>query len=229
MLAHLERQRATGQLQLGSVARAAELLLASIKCGGHQQLFNHSLRCLEGQLTAAGGDAAVAAEAEVLREALITAVRGSCASSTASLQALLASGLPFDLAAPVEDSEGDHSLVVFAALAESFPAAKVRLLHQAGAAVTAVDLLEVIDRLSAPGVAALLAVARPAVDTRQPTFTSTDMTSYSCPIHRALHSQVRTAASDASGGSARGLKRREPLAHPMGQLCGCESVQTQQH
>ena len=111
-----------------------------------------------------------------------------------SLQALLASGLPFDLAAPVEDAEGNHSLAVVAALAKSCPAAKVRLLHQAGATVTAVDLLEVIDRQSAPGVAALLAVARPAADTRQPTHSFFHRTSYSCPIHRALHIQVRAAS-----------------------------------
>ena len=51
MLAHLERQRSAGQLQLGSAARAAQLLLACIH-GGHWQLFNHSLRRLEEHLSA---------------------------------------------------------------------------------------------------------------------------------------------------------------------------------
>jgi hypothetical protein len=60
MLAHLERQRAAGQLELGSAARAAQLLLASTR-RGHQQLLRHSLRCLEEHLKEAGAVAAAPA------------------------------------------------------------------------------------------------------------------------------------------------------------------------
>ena len=88
-----------------------------------------------------------------------------------------------------------RSLLGFAAAAEVSREAKVRLLHQAGARLTAADLLHAIDSLSAPGVAALLSAATPAVDTRQPSMLVCGVESYSCPIHRALHAVV---AADCS-------------------------------
>jgi hypothetical protein len=63
----------------------------------------------------------------------------------------------------------------------------VSLLQQAGARVTAADLLHAVDRRSAPGLAALLPAGRPAVDTSQPAQTCNAIKSYSCPVHRALH------------------------------------------
>jgi hypothetical protein len=62
LLAHLERQRAAGQLQLGSAARAGQLLLCATR-HGHEQLFSHSLRCLKEQLSAEEGVTAASAAA----------------------------------------------------------------------------------------------------------------------------------------------------------------------
>ena len=93
MLAHLERQRAAGQLELGSAARAAQLLLGATYVE-HQQLFSHRLRWLQVHCSAAEGAAALAQEAFTLRRILVAAIRHS---PPPSLQALLSSGLPFNL------------------------------------------------------------------------------------------------------------------------------------
>ena len=186
VLAHLERQRANGQLQLGSTARAAQLLLAALRWG-HQRLVIHSLRCLEEQLSAASG--APPADAAVLRDILAAAIEDDSSSSPAGLQALLATSLPLDL-----DAFSSHSvsLVAQAARSGSSCAAKVRLLAQADAPLTAADLLHAIDRLAAPEVAALLSAgSRPAVNTAQTSQTVRGAASYSCPIHRALDTLVR--------------------------------------
>ena len=210
MLAHLERQRSAGLLQLGSAARAAQLLLACIKCGGHQQLFSHSLRCLEKHFTeaedtaaapAAAAAAAAAAPAAVaaaltpndadaiLREILAAAIGDASSSSLDRVQALLASSLPLDLTLP--DNLG-RSVLASAALSASSCAAKVRLLHQAGAPPTTLcDLLIAVDGLSAPGAEALLEAGAPPVDASQVSLRVEHVTSYSCPIHRTLHTLVR--------------------------------------
>jgi hypothetical protein len=120
----------------------------------------------------------------------------------------------------MHDVNGGSSLLAWTALDDSCPADKVRLLHQAGVPVTAADLLALIDNLSAPGVAALLSVARPAVDTSEPTHSSFYKTSYSCPIHRALHSQVCAASLGPRADCAGSLTPREQAACPAGQ--GCE-------
>ena len=209
MLAHLERQRSAGQLQLGSAARAAQLLLASTR-RGHQQLFSHSLRCLEKHFTeaedtaaapAAAAAAAAAAPAAVaaaltpndadaiLREILAAAIGDASSSSLDRVQALLASSLPLDLTLP--DDLG-RSVLASAALSASSCAAKVRLLHQAGAPPTTLcDLLIAVDGLSAPGVEALLEAGAPPVDASQVSLRVQHVTSYSCPIHRTLHTLVR--------------------------------------
>jgi hypothetical protein len=231
LLAHLERQRAAGQLQLGSAARAGQLLLCGTRLG-HEQLFSHSLRCLGEQLSAEEGVAAASAaagRAHLLENILDAAIREGSSSSPASLEALLASGLPFDLAA-MHDVNGGSSLLTWTALADSCPADKVRLLHQAGVPVTAADLLAVVDTLSVPGVAALLSVSRPAVDTSEPTHSSFYDTSYSCPIHRALHIQVRTAASLGPGLIA--LAARHPESERLFQQArgaSCEWVASSRH
>ena len=66
MLAHLERQRAAGQLELSSVERAAQLLLAATLVS-HQQLFSYGLRCLEAHLAAAGANAGALGQTNVFR------------------------------------------------------------------------------------------------------------------------------------------------------------------
>ena len=129
LLAHLEQQRAAGQLQLGSAARAAQLVLAALR-GGHQQLLSHSLHCLAQQLSAAG-NAPSAELAAVLRTILEAAIDNASRSSPAGLQALLAARLPLDLDAP---STNGLSHVTRAARFGSSRVAKVQLLHQAGAA-----------------------------------------------------------------------------------------------
>jgi hypothetical protein len=178
-LAHLERQRAAGQLELGSAARAAQLLLAATVFN-HPQLLQHGISSLEA-LLAAGEDDATEDEAVLLISILDAAILGK-SSAPATLQALLTSGLPFNL--------GEQQMR-WAALANDSPAAKVQLLRQAGVEVTAADLLYLIDGFSAMGVAALLSVSRPAMDTSQPSFHINGHTSYSCPIHRALRAAVR--------------------------------------
>jgi hypothetical protein len=54
LLAHMERQRAAGQLQLGSAMRASQLLLAAA-FRGHERLLSHSVPHIEAYLAAAGG------------------------------------------------------------------------------------------------------------------------------------------------------------------------------
>ena len=190
MLAHLEGQRAAGQLHLGSAAREAQLLLAATR-QGHQQLFSHSLRCLEERLDAPGGSAAVEApSATTLGKVLVAAIRDRSSSAHTHLQQLLASRLSLLRAASCSTVSAGRSLIMVAALTSASAAAKVRLLHAAGAPLTATDLLHLVDRRSAPGLAAMLSAGRPAVDTSHPGCTSKLKRSYSCPIHRALHSQV---------------------------------------
>ena len=179
-LAHLERQRAAGQLELGSTERAAQLLLAAT-LSNHAQLLRYGISSLEA-LLAAGEDGVTGEEAVLLIHILDAAIAGNDSSAPATLQALLTSALPFEV-------DGFH--VHCAALARSSPAAKVQLLRQTGVEVTAADLLHIIDNLSATGVAALLSAFMPAMDTSQPSFCVNGHTSYSCPIHRALRAAVR--------------------------------------
>jgi ankyrin repeat protein len=190
VLADLERQRAAGQLERGSAAQAAALLLGAIPCGD-EQLFTRALACMEACLNAAGSPAPDQ-EAGMLRCILVAAISSTRASSPARLQALLASGLPFDLATP--DTFGQSPLVC-AAL--SGGAATVQLLHRAGAPLTALDLLCAVDRRCAGGLAALLSAGTPAIDTTQASQKIRYTTSYTCPIHRALHAVVRTPAGMA--------------------------------
>ena len=177
-LAHLERQRAAGQLELGSADRAAQLLLAAA-LGNQRQLLAHGISSLEAHLAAAGG-ALTAQEADMQRHILNAAIDAGSTCSPASLEALLTSTLPFQLG-------GEH--MRWAAGAQHSPAAKVQLLLQAGAPLpNSADLLDAIDRWSTPaGVAVLLSVSRPPVDTIQPSYSGSGYRcSYSCPIHRAL-------------------------------------------
>ena len=193
LLAHLEQQRAAGSLQLGSVQRAAQLLIGvarfeEAEC--HLPLARHGIAALErllglaGNAGAAGGGAAAAANAGVLQALLKDVV---AAGQPAVLEPLLASRLPLNLAAEPERP----SLLVTAAIG-SQPAACVRLLRQAGApAPVAADLYCAIDcylaHNRAHGVFALLACGAPAVDVSAPAAQYRSRSSWSCPILRTLH------------------------------------------
>jgi hypothetical protein len=155
--------------QPGSAELALPLLLASIH-SGHHQLLSYGLRCLEAHLSRAG--ALPPAVAAILPSIVLAASQDTSSSSPASLQALLASRLPFD---PGMSDYSHRSLVVLAALSKRNHAAKLRLLrlHRRPA-----------DR------------CRPALRCRQAFDTSHIMRfvvstcSYTCPIHRALHAVV---------------------------------------
>ena len=90
LLGHLERQRAAGQLQLGSAMRAGQLLLGAALCW-HEQLFSHGLHCLEAHLGAAADGNVTAEIARVLRHTLFAVIEDSRSDSSASLQQLLCS------------------------------------------------------------------------------------------------------------------------------------------
>ena len=107
LLALLERQRAAGQLELGSPVRTAQLFLGAMRMG-HQQLLSHSLRWLEAHFCAVvcssmwhGAAEEVLlvpqAEAAILKTVFDDAVRDTSRSCPASLRQLLASSLPIDL------------------------------------------------------------------------------------------------------------------------------------
>ena len=98
LLAHLEAQRATGSLQLGSAERAAQLVLGTVRLdleGGERwlPLVRCGVAALEQLLGVAAGDAAgaqpAAADAALLRRLLSTVVRRG---SLAALEALRAAG-----------------------------------------------------------------------------------------------------------------------------------------
>jgi hypothetical protein len=190
-LAHLERQRVAGSLQLHGKQQAAELLGAAALCG-HAPLIAHSIIALEGQLSAeiAGEQPLTAEDAEELSSILFAAAGASSGAEGDSLRALLASRLPFDLAAR------DSGLCLLARAATSgVPAATVPLLHAAGAPLDLEALLHAAQEFAADGVAALLACGRPPVDasTAACMYVSHDL-SYSCPIHRILHRLVSVCA-----------------------------------
>lgn len=185
VLAHLERLRAAGQLELGNAARAAQLLLGAALCS-HRRLLNHGLRCLEAHLAAASGVPLTDQEAGVLNDILHAGIAGSGTKPEASLQALLASSLPFNLA---EVDMFGCSWLHGAALAAHGCAAKVRLLHEAGAQPTALDLLLLVENPSPSAVAALLSLGRPVLDVSAPT-AQNDPHAYTCPIHQALLAHV---------------------------------------
>jgi hypothetical protein len=182
LLADLDSQLSGGLLWLGSAARACQLLLAAV-CYERQQLFSHSLQWMEAHFAAADGQP-TAAEVEALDDILRAAIDDDGSSSPASLQALLASGLPFNLLS----GDAYRPLLVHAAISCSDCAAKVKLLVQAGAPLTGADwLLALIDMASVLGVESLLAAGTPAVEASQPCHRGAAYPSYRCPIHRTLH------------------------------------------
>jgi hypothetical protein len=181
LLIHLEHQCCTGQLELGSTAQAAELLLAAIQYK-REQLLTFSMGILETHWRVAGRPP-TEDEADCFQDILRAAIR---LDSAAGLQAVLASSLPFVLNPP----QLLRAPLLWAALAWD-NTAKVQLLHRAGARVAANTLLFLIDLSAEHGIAGLLSAGRPVVDVSQPSLEVVGTVSYSCPIHRALHNLVR--------------------------------------
>ncbi|PRW60664.1 nitrilase cyanide hydratase and apolipo N-acyltransferase [Chlorella sorokiniana] len=194
MLDHLEAQQAAGTLQPGSKHLCLQLLLGACRsCRPRLQLLQFALGQLQ-QLT--GEEAVDASDTEALNSVLLA---GAAAGHPAVLSALLASPLPWDLAA-VEPNEWEavprrlrgYSLLAVAAVSPQ-PDACVRLLYEAGAVPTAAEFYCAIDALSPGGVAALLACGVPALDTSQPEAIvplpegPQSQAAWSCPIHRTLH------------------------------------------
>ncbi len=139
---------------------------------------------------------------EVLRGAAL----GGC---PAILRCILASPLPFSVAAA--DAQGSGLLAHCAAHAEEASCAEsLALLHAAGAAASLKRLLYLLEkRMSAPCVAALLALQVPQVPSSDVTLKAGGVTSYTCPVNRLLHAWT-VSRDERSGG--RRLAQREGLA-----------------
>jgi hypothetical protein len=123
---------------------------------------------------------------EVLRGAAL----GGC---PAILRCILASPLPFSVAAA--DAQGSGLLAHCAAHAEEACCAEsLGLLHAAGAGVSLRRVLYLLEkRMSAPCMAALLALHTPEVPSSDVTLKAGGVTSYTCPINRLLHAWTRGA------------------------------------
>ena len=130
-----------------------------------------------------------------LNDILMEASHGAAPGAT--LPPLLASRVPFDLA--FTDSIG-CTLLERAAMRRG-AAVSVPLLHRAGAPLNAETLLVVVQRLqssSTEALAGLFACAPlPAVDTSRVALELRWLTSFSCPVHRALHAAVSGSTSHA--------------------------------
>lgn len=225
LLAHMERQRAAGSLRLGS-AEAAAYLVVGVARGGdperHLPLACHGIAALERLLRPAGSSGGLpAADAAWLPGCLFTPAQllhkllGFVveASSPPLSEALLASQLPFDLAADAPSPWG-LPLVAMAAMGGTGAAACVQLLLQAGAPLTTRDLYLAVDYLSPGAVSVLLACGLPPVDVSAPAdavFTPFK-SGWSCPIHRTLHNfaQVAGALSVAGKGACAAPMHQAP-------------------
>lgn len=128
---------------------------------------------------------------EVLRGAAL----GGC---PAILRCILASPLPFSVAAA--DAQGSGLLAHCAAHAEEACCAEsLGLLHAAGAAVSLRRVLYLLEkRMSAPCMAALLALHTPEVPLSDVTLKAGGVTSYTCPINRLLHAWTVSGAGEES-------------------------------
>lgn len=129
---------------------------------------------------------------EVLRGAAL----GGC---PAILRCILASPLPFSVAAA--DAQGSGLLAHCAAHAEEACCAEsLGLLHAAGAAVSLRRVLYLLEkRMSAPCMAALLALHTPEVPLSDVTLKAGGVTSYTCPINRLLHAWTVRGVGEGAG------------------------------
>lgn len=189
LLAGLEQQWAAGSLRLGSAWRTAQLVIGAARASSgerHLPLVHHGIATLQQLLGLAGGgngDALLPVHPvheDVLRVLLEHVVR---AGNPAVLEALLGSRLPFNLKG-ADPGPGHYTPLSLAAQSKSM--ACVRLLHEAGAPLTACDLCAAVDRLSPEEVAVLLTCGKPAVRADRPSTFGLLRGGWSCPIHRAL-------------------------------------------
>ncbi|PSC74703.1 peptidyl-prolyl cis-trans isomerase CYP65 [Micractinium conductrix] len=198
LLAHLERQRAAGTLQLASVATALQLLDGAITAG-HLPLFSHALAALQGlaaapggQPTAAGGRAGAQQlqlappEFYVFRNTLLAAVHSAHASAPQIARTLLSCQLALDLARQQPRCLPDL-LVEVLRCSRRMREAALPLLAAAGVSPRDALLAATHGDVEPDALAALLALGSPAVDTSAVTAEVGRHASYSCLIHRLLH------------------------------------------
>lgn len=206
MLAHLERQRAGGALQLDSLWQATELVLAALQ-RDHLPLLAYGLEGMQAHLSdsggSPGGSSLGAGEARALCRVLLCAL--GWRRSDAACQLVLGSGLPIQ-----QVSKTPHFGVVLPLLdSVGVPAEALRLLIHLGvfpAAQCLSFLLSVIDCKALEGVAAMascrsllpsgaaaiphfglnLLQLRPSSSAANP-FAACK---WPCPIHRALSAMV---------------------------------------
>ncbi|KAL4431357.1 hypothetical protein ABPG75_006613 [Micractinium tetrahymenae] len=189
MLAHLERQLGEGKLRLYTRAEARELAKGAMQAS-HAPLLAHALAGLEKLLAAgAGAEAAAAAvapeDAAMLTALLSHAVWLPNGASSAALQALLASPLPFVASTPAATC---GALLGVAALHS--PATRrvlLPLLRQAGCPLTVESLLVAVHELKPGSLAALLALGpAPAVETGRARTIVCKALRNTCCIHELL-------------------------------------------
>ncbi|KAL4431353.1 hypothetical protein ABPG75_006609 [Micractinium tetrahymenae] len=181
LLAHLERQRAAGTLQLGKQEAKAPLL--GDMQAGHGPLLGHALRRLE-QLMLAGnaGSELEQADSMLLGSTLHGVLALPAKQAVPALQALLASPLPFVASALAHVQ--CQLLGRAAAHSRAVRKAALPLLHVAGCALTLESLLVSLQERSPAGLAALLALGTPPADTS--TSCAVGSARYSCPVHELL-------------------------------------------
>ena len=210
LLAHLERQRAAGTLQLASVATALQLLDGAITAG-HLPLFSHALAALQGlaaapggQPTAAGGRAGAQQlqlappEFYVFRNTLLAAVHSAHASAPQIARTLLSCQLALDLARQQPRCLPDL-LVEVLRCSRRMREAALPLHAAAGVSPRDALLAATHGDVEPDALAALLALGSPAVDTSAVTAEVGRHASYSCLIHRLLHlGNVVSAACTAA-------------------------------
>jgi hypothetical protein len=195
LLALLEERRADGQLARTDRNQAAQLMAAAAR-HGHMSLLQHSIDGFAQAVAAADDGLGTAAEAaclpygspetdnDLLLDALEAALDG-CAPAT-TLEALLTSGLPFDLT--IKRSGNCRLLLGYAAHHEAWRPFVLRL-HAAGAPVPTTEVWAAVEARAPGRLAALLACNRPAFDSSRP-FPERGQRQYGCPVHRVLQPLV---------------------------------------
>ena len=183
-LAYFEGQRAAGGL-CGMSAQRAMLLLEVVAMLGHASLAAHAAAELERACEGPAGQGGMLDE-DALQRLIVGAARSTHDTAADMLRELLRSRLPFELAPP-----SPTYVPLLAVAVEGGPVEeKSRVLHAAGAPLTAQALLHAIE-VGPRSVRALLVLGSPPADTSRVTGVAGGHLSYSCPVHRVLHSLVR--------------------------------------
>ncbi|KAL4431354.1 hypothetical protein ABPG75_006610 [Micractinium tetrahymenae] len=187
LLAYLEAQRTAGTLRLGGVAEARELVQVA-QLARHCTLLAHALHSWGRRLAAEPAAGQLAPEdAALLGQLLRYALELPAAKAIPLVRAMLASGLPLLACTPAPERA---RLLARAALhSNAVRRALPPLLHAAGCPLTMETLLLAIRELAPVALAALLALGRPAVDSRPLHH------DYSCPIHALLRRIVSRSQS----------------------------------